>query len=33
MKALPKNVAEEFLAVFPTTYEPQFISSMADWED
>ncbi len=26
------EVAAAFLAVFPTTYEPQFIASMADWE-
>lgn len=25
-------VADQFLAVFPTTYEPQFIGSMVDWE-
>ncbi len=26
------EVAAAFLAVFPATYEPQFISTMADWE-
>ena len=26
------EVAGEFLAVFPTTYEPQFVSGMADWK-
>ena len=31
-EGVAENVAEEFLAVFPTNYEPQFISSMADWE-
>jgi len=25
------EVAEKFLGVFPTAYEPQFISTMADW--
>jgi DNA-binding MarR family transcriptional regulator len=30
-ESIAAEVAEQFLAVFPTAYEPQFISTMADW--